>query len=103
MASLKPWHSVVTPREDVRDNRPLDAFEKVLTRLASSGDLRLEVSFELPVDRDHAQSRAGEARSGPNEPLARAVSPWDNVSRLPGRCRARAPPGRTASHLGPGP
>ena len=27
MAKLKPWYSVVTPREDLRDNRPLDASE----------------------------------------------------------------------------
>ncbi|MFG0331692.1 MAG: ATP-binding protein [Phycisphaerales bacterium] len=27
MAKLKPWYHVVTPREDLRDNRPLDASE----------------------------------------------------------------------------
>lgn len=27
MANLKPWYQVVTPREDLRDNRPLDASE----------------------------------------------------------------------------
>jgi len=27
MAKLKPWYQVVTPREDLRDNRPLDASE----------------------------------------------------------------------------
>ena len=27
MARLKPWHSEVTPREDLRENRPLDASE----------------------------------------------------------------------------
>lgn len=27
MAKLKPWYSVVTPREDLRENRPLDASE----------------------------------------------------------------------------
>ncbi len=27
MASLKPWYQVVTPREDLRENRPLDASE----------------------------------------------------------------------------
>ncbi|MCL4204135.1 MAG: hypothetical protein KJ000_16760 [Pirellulaceae bacterium] len=27
MARLKPWYQVVTPREDLRDNRPLDASE----------------------------------------------------------------------------
>src|SRR5438128_3200647 len=27
MAKLKPWYQVVTPREDLRENRPLDASE----------------------------------------------------------------------------
>jgi hypothetical protein len=27
MAKIKPWYQVVTPREDLRDNRPLDASE----------------------------------------------------------------------------
>lgn len=27
MAQMKPWYQVVTPREDLRDNRPLDASE----------------------------------------------------------------------------
>src|ERR1700722_17233142 len=27
MTKLKPWYQVVTPREDLRDNRPLDASE----------------------------------------------------------------------------
>ena len=27
MAAIKPWYQVVTPREDLRENRPLDASE----------------------------------------------------------------------------
>jgi predicted AAA+ superfamily ATPase len=27
MATLKPWYQVVIPREDLRENRPLDASE----------------------------------------------------------------------------
>lgn len=27
MAKLRPWHQVITPREDLRENRPLDASE----------------------------------------------------------------------------
>jgi hypothetical protein len=27
MAKLKPWYSVLQPREDLRENRPLDASE----------------------------------------------------------------------------
>jgi hypothetical protein len=27
MANLKPWYKVVTPREDLREGKPLDASE----------------------------------------------------------------------------
>jgi hypothetical protein len=27
MAKLKPWYQVITPREDLRENRPMDASE----------------------------------------------------------------------------
>ena len=27
MANLKPWYKVVTPREDLREGKPLDAAE----------------------------------------------------------------------------
>ena len=27
MAKLRPWYQVVTPREDLRENRPLDTSE----------------------------------------------------------------------------
>jgi hypothetical protein len=27
MVKLKPWYQIVTPREDLRENRPLDASE----------------------------------------------------------------------------
>ena len=27
MANLKPWYKVVTPREDLRESKPLDASE----------------------------------------------------------------------------
>ena len=33
---LKPWYNVITPREDLRDNRPLDAAE-FAERLARRG------------------------------------------------------------------
>jgi hypothetical protein len=39
----------------------------VLTRFAASKDLKPEVSFEVPVDRDHAQAKADETRSGLKE------------------------------------
>ena len=40
---------------------------KVLTRFASSPDLKLEVSFEVPVEGDQGQTKADETRSGLKE------------------------------------
>jgi hypothetical protein len=40
---------------------------KVLTRFAASPELKFEVSFEIPIDRDQAQSKADETRSGLKE------------------------------------
>jgi hypothetical protein len=45
----------------------MNFYTKVLTRFASTGELRLEVAFEVPVDREQAQSKADEARSGLKE------------------------------------
>ena len=42
MAKLKPWYQVVTPREDLRDNRPLDASEFAVN-LGHIHDRRAEV------------------------------------------------------------
>lgn len=45
----------------------MNFYTKVLTRFAASPDLKLEVSFEIPIDRDQAQSKADETRSGLKE------------------------------------
>jgi hypothetical protein len=55
------WSGVVPPQ------KWMNFYTKVLSRFVSSKDLRLEVSFEVPVDRDRAQSKADEARSGLKE------------------------------------
>lgn len=40
---------------------------RVLTRFASSPELKLEVSIEVPIDREQAQSKADETKSGLKE------------------------------------
>lgn len=55
------WRGTVPPQ------KWMNFYTKVLTRFAASKDLKLEVSFEVPVDRDHAQSKVDETRSGLKE------------------------------------
>ena len=45
----------------------MNFYTRVLTRFGSPADLKLEVSFEVALDRDQAQSKADEARSGLKE------------------------------------
>jgi hypothetical protein len=45
----------------------MNFYTKLLTCFASSPDLKLEVSFEVFIDRDQAQSKADETRSGLKE------------------------------------
>lgn len=42
-------------------------YTKVLTKFASLPDLRLEVSFQVPLEPDQADAKADEARSGLKE------------------------------------
>ena len=42
-------------------------YMKVLTRFASSPDLKIEVSFEVPVEADQGQTKADETRTGLKE------------------------------------
>jgi hypothetical protein len=55
------WRGTVPPQ------KWMNFYTKVLTRFAASQGLKLEVSFEVPVDRDQAQSKAEETRSGLKE------------------------------------
>lgn len=55
------WHGTVPPQ------KWMNFYTKVLTRFAGSPELKLEISFEIPIDRDQAQSKADETRSGLKE------------------------------------
>ena len=63
----KPGKQVIRWRGTVPPQKWMNFYTKVLTRFASSQDLKLEVSFEVTVDRDQAQSKAIETRSGLKE------------------------------------
>ena len=52
------WRGTVPPQ------KWMNFYTKVLSRLASSPDLRLEVSFEIPLDGDQAEAKANDARAG---------------------------------------
>jgi hypothetical protein len=66
---LLMWHGTVPLQ------KWMNFYTKVLTRLAASPDLKLEVSFEIPIDRDQAQAKDNETRSGLKE-----LGVDDNVS-----------------------
>jgi Protein of unknown function (DUF499) len=65
--ALQPGKRVLRWRGTVPPQKWMNFYVKVLTRFASSPDLKLEVAFEVPVDRDQAQSKADETRSGLKE------------------------------------
>ena len=45
----------------------MNFYTKVLTRFASTPGLAVEVSFEVPIERDQAQGKAAETRAGLKE------------------------------------
>src|SRR5271168_3894936 len=47
MAKLRPWYQVITPREDLRENRPLDASEFAV-HLDHIRDKRAHVDYLKP-------------------------------------------------------
>jgi hypothetical protein len=55
------WSGAVPPQ------KWMNFSTKVLTRFASSPELKLEVSFQVSIDRDQAQSKAVETLSGLKE------------------------------------
>jgi hypothetical protein len=63
----QPGQRMIRWRGAVPPQKWMNFYTKVLTRFASSKDLKLEVSFEVPVDRDQAQAKADETRSGLKE------------------------------------
>ena len=63
----KPGKRLLRWRGTVPPQKWMNFYTKVLTRFASSPELKLEVSFEISIDRDQAQSKADETRSGLKE------------------------------------
>jgi hypothetical protein len=55
------WRGTVPPQ------KWMNFYTKVLTRLTPLPELKLEISFEVPVDRDQAQTKMDETRSGLKE------------------------------------
>jgi hypothetical protein len=55
------WRGAVPPQ------KWMNFYTKVLTRFVSSPDLKLEVSFEVPIDSNQAQAKMEEARAGLKE------------------------------------
>ena len=45
----------------------MNFYTKVLTRFASNPGLKLEVSFEVPIEREQADGKVDETRSGLKE------------------------------------
>jgi hypothetical protein len=64
---VKPGKRLIRWRGAVAAQKWTNFYMKVLTRFASSPDLKLEVSFEVPVDNDQAQSKVDDTRSGLKE------------------------------------
>jgi hypothetical protein len=64
---VKPGKRLIRWRGAVAAQKWTNFYMKVLTRFASSPDLKLEVSFEVPVDSDRAQSKMDDTRSGLKE------------------------------------
>jgi hypothetical protein len=56
------WWRGTVPRQNW-----MNFYTKVLTRFAALPDLKLEVSFQVPLGPDHADAKAEEARSGLKE------------------------------------
>jgi len=55
------WHGTVPPQ------KWMNFYTKVLTRFASSPDLKLQVSIEIPIDQEQAKSKSDETKSGLKE------------------------------------
>lgn len=63
----KPGKQTLCWRGTIPTQKWMNFYTKVLTRFASTPGLKLEVSFEVPLDRDQAQTKADETRSGLKE------------------------------------
>lgn len=63
----KPGKRVIGWRGTIPPQKWMNFYTKVLSRFVSLPELKLEVYFEVAVDRDQAQSKADETRSGLKE------------------------------------
>lgn len=66
-ASPPPGKQTLRWRGTVPPQKWMNFYTKVLSRFASTPGLKLEVSFEVSIDRNQAQSKADEARFGLKE------------------------------------
>ena len=55
------WQGTVPPQ------KWMNFYTKVLTRFSAMPDLKLEVSFQVPLEPEQADAKADEARSGLKE------------------------------------
>ena len=63
----KPGKRTILWQGAVPTQKWMNFYTKILTRFASSPGLKLEVSFEITLDREQAQSKIDETRAGLKE------------------------------------
>jgi len=63
----EPGAQLIRWSGDVPPQKWMNFYTKVLSRFASSRDLKLRVSFEVPAEDDQAKAKADEAKSGLKE------------------------------------
>ena len=73
---VRPGKQVLRWRGTVPPQKWMNFYTKVLTRFASSPELKLEVSIEIPIDQERAQSKADETKSGLKELGLDETSPF---------------------------
>jgi hypothetical protein len=62
-----PGEQVVRWRGTVPPQKWMNFYTKVLTRFAANPGLKIEVSFEVPIEREQAKAKADESRAGLKE------------------------------------
>lgn len=65
--STAPGKQLIQWSGNVPPQKRMNFYTKVLSRFASSPELKLTVSFEVPAEDDQAQARTDEARAGLRE------------------------------------
>ncbi|MEI8022174.1 MAG: hypothetical protein WCH39_28450, partial [Schlesneria sp.] len=64
---LLPADRYLRWRGVVPSQKWMNFYTKVLSKFANTPGLKIEVSFEVKIDKDHADSKAAETRSGLKE------------------------------------